>query len=122
MVRAAVISLALAAPASAGGFVAVAYDRGAAVHGFGVADTAGAARKAALDICGATAANCKIGYTRANTCVSVATDFTSGGYGIHGGETAEAAERNVLEHCASFGNQNCTVVDTTCAQISLETN
>lgn len=124
MIRAVVISLAMvASPALAEGFVAVAYDNAAIVHGFGLGDTAQDAQTAALKACeDGAAGNCKLRQTRMDACLGLAADYSTGGWGSISRPTRTEAAADVIAHCASFGNENCTLLATQCAETVVETN
>ncbi|MEM6761151.1 MAG: DUF4189 domain-containing protein [Pseudomonadota bacterium] len=124
MLRAAVISLAfMAGPALADRFVALAYDRSAVIYGFGAGDTAQDAQAAALKACeDGAAGNCKLRQTRAGTCVGLAVDYSTGGWGSMSHPTRAQVETGAIAHCASFGNENCTLLATQCAETVVETN
>ena len=122
MIRAAVISLALSASAaSAETFVVLAYDAQAMTGAFATGDDVAAVQAKALATCGTSAAACQVVFTRAETCIGLAVDYRSGGWGATVGTGAADAEQNVLAHCASFGNTSCQVVETRCASETLET-
>ena len=122
MIRAVVISAILALPAHADGFVALAYDNSALVHGMAVAATPADAQARAMELCGETAGNCKLRLTRADRCVAIAVDYTRPGWASWHSKNAAEIETDVLNHCASFGNENCVVVETMCANQKMETN
>ena len=124
MIRAVVISLAvMASPALAERFVAVAYDNAAIIHGFGLGDTAQDAQSAALKACEDNAAgNCKLRQTRMDSCLGLSVDYSTGGWGTVARPTRAEAAADVVAHCASFGNENCTLLATQCAETVVETN
>ena len=118
MIRAALISgfATLALPAHANEFLSLAMDAGAGVHAFGTATSAGDAQTEAMGACSKLAKGCEIVVTRSGVCVSLADDYSNGGFGVYTAGTAEVAEREALPHCASYGNPNCQTVETVCAK------
>ncbi|MEL6646598.1 MAG: DUF4189 domain-containing protein [Pseudomonadota bacterium] len=116
MIRAAVILAFMSVPAHAESFLSLAMDAGAGVHAFSKGNTVTEAQSGAMESCGALAGDCKIISTRQNICMSLAFDYSNGGFGVWTAETADVAQREAVPHCASYGNPNCQTVETVCAQ------
>jgi len=123
MFRTALITFSLlAGSAFADSFVALAYDHRAMIGATATAADASAAQEEALALCGEQAADCKLRLTRADSCVALALDYTSGGWGSFSSRMRSTIAVDVVDRCASFGNENCTLSLVQCAATVVETN
>ena len=126
MIKSFIISIALLAPLSAYGetFVSLAVDSGAMVHGFGVSADVVEAQIQALRACSELAGDCRVGYTRSDTCVGFAADFSAGTWGANRAATSEEAAANALNHCIDNYNSGelCQLVEVRCTANLTESN